>query len=572
MNFALNITLQAVETHDKTLENVTTVLWLLVAVGVVAVISKYIKLPYTIVLVLAGIVIALIPGLPAVNLTPDLIVILFLPALLFEAAYNLSFEQLKENVRFISALAFWGVLAMAALVAGLLIWLGGLPWQTALIFGAIIGATDPISVIATFRHLGAPKRLTIIMEGESLFNDGSALVLFNLLVGIIVTQQFNPVDSLFEFFKVAAGGLLLGGIVGYMALFLIRHLNDYLTETLVTVIVAYGTFLAAEQLHISPALAVVAAGLLVGNFGQEKVMSPTTQVAVGLSWEFIGFLANSLIFLLVGLQIRAIQILNFWEISALAIAVALFSRVVVIGFFSWLANIFKPSQSITLKWQLMLIWGGLRGSLSLAMALSLPVFLANGAPFPDRDRILVMTFGLIMFNLLVQGLTIEPLMRFLKLGQKNSPEMRQYEFYRGQMLIAQAVRRRLDELSNRNLMTEEMAGLLRDEYAERENAAATALHRLQTNNREMKEAQLELARKRLLQVEKSTATDLFNQGIISEEIMNVLRAEIDGQLTRREKEINLVNLAPASPPVSPELPAGNPSGQPQEPGHPAQPG
>src|SRR5947209_366204 len=154
MNFAVTM---AAESHDTTLESVTAVLWLLVAVGIVAVVSKYIKLPYTIVLVLAGIAIALIPGLPSVNLTPDLIVILFLPALLFEAAYNLSFEHLKENVRFISVLAFWGVLATAALVAGLLIWLGGLPWQTALIFGAIIGATDPISVIATFRHLGAPK-------------------------------------------------------------------------------------------------------------------------------------------------------------------------------------------------------------------------------------------------------------------------------------------------------------------------------------------------------------------------------------------------------------------------------
>ena len=577
MNFALSVSsevsLQVAEAHDNTLENVTTVLWLLVAVGIVAVISKYIKLPYTIVLVLAGIAIALIPGLPAVNLTPDLIVILFLPALLFEAAYNLSFEQLKESVRFISALAFWGVLATAALVAGLLIWLGGLPWQTALIFGAIIGATDPISVIAVFRHLGAPKRLTIIMEGESLFNDGSALVLFNLLLGIIVTQQFNPVDSLLEFVKVAVGGLLLGGIVGYLALFLIRHLNDYLTETLVTLIVAYGTFLAAEQLHISPALAVVAAGLLVGNFGQENVMSPTTQVAVGLSWEFIGFLANSLIFLLVGLQIRAIQILNFWEIAALAIGVALFSRFVVIGFFSWLANLLKRNQPISLKWQLMLIWGGLRGSLSLAMALSLPVVLNSGEPFPDRDRLLVMTFGLIMFNLLVQGLTIEPLMRLLNLGQKTSPVMRQYEFYRGQKLIAQAVRRRLDELSNRNLMTEEMAGLLRDEYAARENIATEELHNLQANNHEMKEEQLQLARQKLLHVEKSTATDLYNQGVISEDVMRVLQAEINAQLTRRDPVISPdISVTSDTEYVPPELSAGAGTSKSQEPGQSAQSG
>lgn len=534
MNFALQTMLPAAESRDNTLENVTTVLWLLIAVAVVAVLTKYIKLPYTIVLVLVGIAIALTPGLPAVILTPDLIVLIFLPALLFEAAYNLSFQQLKENLRFISALAIWGVLATAALVAGLLMWWGGLPWQTALIFGAIIGATDPISVIATFRHLGAPKRLAIILEGESLFNDGSALVLFNLLLGIIVTQQFSPVGSLIEFIKVAAGGLLLGGAVGYLALFLLTHLNDYLTETLVTLIVAYGTFLAAGQLQVSPALAVVAAGLLVGNFGQEKVMSATTQMAVGLSWEFIGFLANSLIFLLVGLEVRAIQVAEFWEITALAIGVTLFSRVVVIGCFSWGANLINKRLVIPLSWQIMLIWGGLRGSLSLAMALSLPVFLASGAAFPDRSKILVMTFGLIMFNLLVQGLTIEPLMKLLKLEQKPSPELRLYELYRGQMLTAQAVRRRLEELYNRNLLSEETAAILQAEYAEREKAATTELHRLQANNRQMKEEQLQLARRRLMQVEKSTATDLYNQGIISEDIMRELRATIDGQLNQPE--------------------------------------
>jgi monovalent cation:H+ antiporter, CPA1 family len=539
MNFALQNMILAAESPDNTLENVTTVLWLLIAVAVVAVLTKYIKLPYTIVLVLVGIAIALTPGLPAVTLTPDLIVLFFLPALLFEAAYNLSFQQLKENLRFISALAIWGVLATAALVAGLLIWLGGLPWQTALIFGAIIGATDPISVIAIFRHLGAPKRLAIIMEGESLFNDGSALVLFNLLLGIIVTQQFSPFGSLIEFIKVAAGGLLLGGAVGYLALFLLTHLNDYLTETLVTLIVAYGTFLAAGQLQVSPALAVVAAGLLVGNFGQEKVMSATTQMAVGLSWEFIGFLANSLIFLLVGLEVRAIQVAEFWEITALAIGVTLFSRVVVIGFFSWGANWINRRLVIPLSWQIMLIWGGLRGSLSLAMALSLPVFLASGAVFPDRSKILVMTFGLIMFNLLVQGLTIEPLMKLLKLEQKPSPELRLYELYRGQALTAQAVRRRLEELYNRNLLSEETAGILQEEYSEREKAATAELHKLQLNNRQMKEEQMQLARQRLRQVEKSTATDLYNQGVISEEIMRELRANIDAQINQPEKALDL---------------------------------
>jgi CPA1 family monovalent cation:H+ antiporter len=267
-------------------------------------------------------------------------------------------------------------------------------------------------------------------------------------------------------------------------------------------------------------------------------MSATTQMAVGLSWEFIGFLANSLIFLLVGLEVRAIQVAEFWEITALAIGVTLFSRVVVIGFFSWGANWINHRLVIPLSWQIMLIWGGLRGSLSLAMALSLPVFLASGAVFPDRSKILVMTFGLIMFNLLVQGLTIEPLMKLLKLEQRPSPELRRYELYRGQVLTAQAVRRRLEELYNRNLLSEEAANLLQEEYTAREKAATAELHRLQLNNRQMKAEQMQLARQRLRQVEKSTATDLYNQGVISEEVMRELRANIDAQINQPENALN----------------------------------
>jgi len=408
----------AIDNHE-TLNQVTTILWLLIAVTVVAVLTKYIRLPYVIALVLTGLVIALVPGIPTVTLTPDLIVIVFLPALLFEAAYNLSFEQLKENVRFISALALWGVLGTVAIIAGLLIWLVGLPWETALIFGSIVGATDPVSVVATFRKLGLPHRLTVLIEGESLFNDGTALVIFNLLVGIAVAGKFSVWESLGQFVIVAAGGLVLGIVIGYLGLTLLSTLDDYLTEILVTIVVAYGTFLLAEQIGVSPALAVVAAGLLVGNFGQEKAMSETSRAAIGLSWEFFGYLANSLIFLLVGLQIRAIDFSPYWGIIGLGIGATLISRILVISFFSNLANLVSRRPLIPFNWQLLMVWGGLRGALSLALALSLPTVLANGSPFPERDKLLVMTFGYILFSLLVQGLTIEPLTKLLGMGRQS---------------------------------------------------------------------------------------------------------------------------------------------------------
>jgi CPA1 family monovalent cation:H+ antiporter len=519
-------------TQANNAENsVVTVLWLLIAVAVVAVLTKYIRLPYTIALVLAGIVIAFTPGMPKVVLTPDLIVTIFLPTLLFEAAYNLSFEHLREEFRFISALAIWGVVATVGLVAGLLIWWGGLAWQTALIFGAIVGATDPISVVATFRSLGVARRLTIIIEGESLFNDGSALVIFNLLLGVIVAGNFDLVSSLAEFIKVSVGGLGLGVAVGYLALAILEQLNDYLTETLVTLIAAYATFLGAEQFGVSPALAVVAAGLLVGNFGQQRAMSPTTRITVGLSWEFFGFMANSLIFLLVGLQVRTINLGSFGTITGLAIIVTLLSRCVVIFFFSWLTRLINRPKAIPFSWQLMLIWGGLRGSLSLAMALSLPVTLASGELFPDRDKILVMTFGLIMFSLLGQGLTTTPLMNLLKLGRNQSKQIHQYETLHGRLLTLRAAQQEIQEMQNNGTLGAETAQILQADYASRENAINLELQELHLANEFLREEQLRTAQRRLLQVERSTLLTLRTRGVISHEILEELRAEIDTKAT-----------------------------------------
>jgi CPA1 family monovalent cation:H+ antiporter len=531
----LTANLQAGE--GNTASNVTTVLWLLIAVAVVAVLSRYIRIPYVIALVLAGLAIALVPGIPTVSVTPDLIVIVFLPALLFEAAYNLSYQHLRQVFRFISALAILGVFATAGLVAGMLIGLAGLPWQTALLFGAIVAATDPVSVVAAFRKLGAPRRLSIIIEGESLFNDGSALVLFNLLVGVVVAGRFDLAESITEFLKVAVGGLLLGVAAGYLALGLLSRLNEPLLETLVTLIVAYGTFLAADFLHLSPALAVVAAGLLVGNLAQERVMSPTTRVTVGLSWELIGFLANSLIFLLVGLEIRAINFTGFWEITLLAIFVTLLSRCIVVAFFSWLTWLINHKARVPFSWQIIMIWGGLRGALSLALALSLPVTLASGQPFPDRDMLLVMTFGIILFTLLVQGLTIEPLLQWLKLGRDSSAQLQQYESLRSRMLTARIVRQRMDNLLQRSLLSEDEMQQLRQEYQEREDAARQQLRKLHLSNNLLREEYLRTCRRRLLQLEKSAARDLFAEGTISEEVLRELNQELDAKLTLLEQDV-----------------------------------
>ncbi len=515
------------ETANSAHSEVTTLFWLLIAVALVAVATKYIRLPYTIVLVLAGAGLALVPQAPGIVLTPDLIVLVFLPALLFEASYHLSFEHLKADFRFISNLALWGVVATAGLIAVLLVGLGGLAWPTALLFGAIVAATDPVSVVATFRKLGAPTRLTSIIESESLFNDGSALVLFNLLLSVIVAGQFSVWSNGLEFIKVAVGGLALGVATGYLALALLSRLDEYLTEILVTLIVAYGSFLAAEQLGVSPALAVVAAGLLVGNFGQRQALSPTTQIALGFSWEFFGFLANSLIFLLVGLQVRTIQVGEFWPVIGLGIVATLLSRGIVVVVLSGLNNLLQRRVVVSWRWQMLLIWGGLRGALSLAMALSLPLTLLDGKLFPDRNMLLVMTFGLIMFSLLVQGLTIEPLMKFLKLGNQTSAELSQYELLKGQIFTARALCLKIQEMRNQHLISEEAAASLLAEYEQKEQNCSLALRELQVNNEFLQEEQMRTARRQLVQAEKESLNGLYFQGIISEPTLRRLQAAIE---------------------------------------------
>jgi len=403
--------------HGLTSEGVTTLVWLLIAVMVVAVASKYLRIPYTVALVIAGLVLTLVPTDLTIDLTPDVILFIFLPALLFESAYHLDINELKDNLRPIALLAVPGVLLTALFVAAITYYAAGLSWETAFLFGAIVSATDPVSVLAIFRQMGAPRRLSVILEGESLFNDGTALVLFRIVLGVVIVGALSDfVLALQEFLFVVAGGLALGALIGFGVSLLLSRVNDYLIETAMTLVVAYGTYLLAERVGVSGVIAVVVAALVVGTYGHSVAMTPTTRAAIASSWEFFGFVANSLIFLLIGLEVNIEKLYQYWLPTLLAIVAVLVVRAIVVVASSGLLRfIHRP---IPYRWQSVLVWGGLRGSLSLAMALSLPLTLGPNEPFGDRDLILAMTFGVILFSLLVQGLTMSPLLNRLGLIHK----------------------------------------------------------------------------------------------------------------------------------------------------------
>jgi CPA1 family monovalent cation:H+ antiporter len=498
---------------------------------VVAVASKYIRIPYTVALTITGLLIALANVGLSITLTPDLILFIFLPTLLFESSYNLRFADVRENLRPIVLLAIPGVILTAACVAAGLHFATGLGWGTAFLFGAIMSATDPVSVLAIFRKIGAPRRLSTILEGESLFNDGTSIVLFRIVLGIIAVGVFdNPLTAVVQFFLVVLGAVVLGAAIGYLVSAIIARMNDYLVETTATLILAYGTYLLAEELGVSGVIAVVVAALVVGNYGRTG-MSPTTREALTSTWEFFGFLANSLIFLLIGLELNVGLLWQYLVPTLVAIAIVLAVRVVVVLLSSMvLRYIHKP---IPYSWRAVLVWGGLRGSIALALALSIPLTLSTGipfrAPFPDRDLLLTATFGVILFSLLVQGLTMGPLLDRLGLITKKSAQ-EEYELLAARKSMALAAMQEIDRIARSGGLPPDTSSRLKDSYNERMVDLDDRLQDLRLRDEDLTQSQNRAIKRRLLQLEKSILRQRNIDGAISDEPMRSLLSEIDEQL------------------------------------------
>jgi CPA1 family monovalent cation:H+ antiporter len=391
--------------------------WLLIVAAIIAMLAKRLRIPYTVSLVLGGLLLGVIqlpilsplqPGHRPDWLTPDVILILFLPALVFEGSVKLDVRELLRNSIPLLLLANAGVLLAALGTGYLLHWLIGLPVLTALLFGCIISATDPISVLAIFKDLRVDKRLSLIMEGESLLNDGTAVVLFGILFGVIVAEKLTVPKGIEQYLLAVVGGAVLGSALGYLASRVTGTVDDPQIEITLTTILAYGSYLLAFHLHLSGVIATASAGLMLGNFGAKRGMSVGTRTAMQSFWEYISFVMNSLVFLLIGLEIHVRELIHNWASVLLAIGAVFLGRALSVYLLMPLSNRF--AEKIPLRWQHVAVWGGLRGALALALALSLTT------TFPYREQILNLTFGVVIFSILVQGLTIKPLVRILKLA------------------------------------------------------------------------------------------------------------------------------------------------------------
>jgi len=391
--------------------------WLLIAAAVIAMLAKALRIPYTVSLVCGGLLLGAIqlpffsplqPGHRPDWLTPDVILILFLPALVFEGSVKLDVRALVRNALPLVLLANVGVLIAATVTGYVVHLLAGLPLIIALLFGSIISATDPISVLAIFKDLRLDPRLTLIMEGESLLNDGTAVVLFQILLGAAIAGTWSVFNGVEQYFLAVAGGAALGAALGYLASRVTAFIDDPQIEIMLTTILAYGGYLLAYRLHLSGIIATAAAGLIVGNVGAKKGMSERTRSAMQSFWEYISFAMNSLVFLLIGLEIRVGELLSNWAAVMLAIGGVLLGRMLSVYLLVPVSNRF--AEKIPIRWQHVAVWGGLRGALALALALSLE------STFPYREQLLSLTFGVVIFSILVQGLTMKPLLGILGLA------------------------------------------------------------------------------------------------------------------------------------------------------------
>jgi CPA1 family monovalent cation:H+ antiporter len=390
--------------HGATVEAIALFVALITLAALVGLAVRGLAIPYTVALVILGLAGTFFLPRDQFVVTPDLVLLVLLPGLVFEAALKIEDAERRSTLGGVALLAIPGVLVSAAIVALVLNLATGLKPELGFVVGAMVAATDPAAVIATFRQLGSPRRLATLIESESLFNDGTALVVFAISLRA-VTGGVSGGDVLLTLVGTIVVSAAVGLIAGYVVARTIATVDDHLIELTLSLAAAYGTYLIADQLHQSGIIATVVAGVVIGNHGRRIGMSARTQEALDIVWEFFAFLLTALVFLLVGLAINLARLIETLPSIAWGVVAILAGRALVIylvfGPASRLAVRLRGGQRMPLGWLHVMFWAGLRGAVAVAMALSLPV------DFPERALLQEITFGIVLFTLLVQGSTAE---------------------------------------------------------------------------------------------------------------------------------------------------------------------
>lgn len=500
----------------------------------VAIAARWLKIPYTVALVVAGLLLGTAHAIEPPHLTKELLYSVFLPGLIFEAAFHLDFQKFWQNKLAIISLAVPGVAAAVGVTALLLApvmhalhFTEGFALRHALVFAALIASTDPIAVISIFKSVGVPKRLAVLVEGESLLNDGTAVVLFTLLVGMATGGESSAVGVAFDVVRVVGMGGIIGAAVGYAASKLTQRVEDPMIEITLTAIAAYGSFALAEHFHFSGVIATVAAGMLCGNYGARTGMGPSVRIAVESFWDYVAFGLNSVVFLLIGFEVRVSSLLHSWQPIVIAYLAVTLGRAALIYLIGLVLR--RTREAYPWSWNAVLTWGGLRGGLSMVLVLALP------KGFPFRELLLTMTFGVVILSILIQGLSMGRLLKRLNLvGNRRDRE--DYERDRTTLRAKAAALSALDGMVKTGVVHAEVASGLKQEYA---SAAAEAEQRIKDLHLQTTELQAEeehAARRHLIMVEKDAILAAGHQGQLSQELLEELLANVDARLHELESD------------------------------------
>jgi CPA1 family monovalent cation:H+ antiporter len=500
----------------------------------VAVIARRAKVPYTVALVVAGLLLGSARVFDPPRLTKELLYAVFLPGLIFEAAFALELEHFRKNKLGILSLAIPGLLVAIGVTTAILVptanalhFVSDFTFGTGLVFAALIAATDPIAVVGLFKSLGAPHRLRVLIEGESLLNDGTAIVIFTLVAQVVISGHgWSPSTAAIDFARVVGMGALIGTVVGYSISVVIHKIDDAMIEITLTTIAAYGSFVAAEHFHFSGVIATVVAGMFCGNHAKRTGMSSSTRIAVGVFWEYLAFALNSIVFLLIGFEVRVPTLFAAWMPIVAAYLAVTVGRAVVIAVVSMFLR--ATRERLPKYWALVLTWGGLRGGLSMVLVLGLPPTM------PHRELVVTMTFGVVILSILIQGPTMGLLLR--RLGLIGADRPREYERLRARIRLRRAalgeVERVEIEGTHDAALIESLRGRLGSQIAiDEEQLVRVRPEAL----RQQEEIHL---RRRTLTAEKSTLLQMHHAGEIGDEVFSALRGELDEELIRLGDEIH----------------------------------
>lgn len=515
---------------------------LLVGIAVLGALARRMSVPYPIVLVIGGVLFGFIPGVPAVKLQPSIVLVVFLPPLLYATAFFANLSDIRANLRGVTLVTVGLVLVTMTAVAVVAHALIGIPWSASFALGAIVAPTDPLASGLIMRRLDVPRRLVSANEAEGLFNDASALVLYRVAVAAVVSGAFSLGHTVLTLFADAAGGVAIGLAVGWVIAEIRKRTTDAQVSITISLLSGYAAFIPADALGASGVLAAVTTGIYMGIRGP-SIISARTRLQGFFVWDILDFIVNSALFVLVGLQLRTIMDglsgSSGVTLAGWALAVA---GVVVVARIAWFFSVpylvrlldRRPSQRerrLRAAERLVLSWSGMRGAVSLAAALALPLTTKRGLPFPHRDLIQFLTFAVIFTTLVLQGLSLPVLIRRLRISDGGAAAD---EELRARLVATKAALAQIDALAEEEWTRDDTIERMRGAYEYRKRRLAARAGKIDDDGYEGRSLAYQQAVQIVLGAQRDALVQMRGEGTISNETMNRIIQELDLEESRLE--------------------------------------